>query len=150
MLTPSKAPPLLPKGRTPVVPHQQKTTQCGALAAQHNLPLGVRCNCPLDSEALARLETQVGAYWSLWKCGGGDISTVPAGSLALTWQLSLLPCKPVHCFGPLEKQGSSLPPGHCTRDIPEKLPQSHGTCARFPNLSPAALINISVFHSSEA
>ncbi|RLW00146.1 hypothetical protein DV515_00009118 [Chloebia gouldiae] len=36
-----------------------------AWAAQHNSPLGIWCNFPLDSEALARLETQVGAHWSL-------------------------------------------------------------------------------------
>lgn len=54
-----------PREGIPSVLHQQKTTQCGALVAQHSLPLGTWCNFPLDSEALARLETQVGAYWSL-------------------------------------------------------------------------------------
>lgn len=52
-LTPS---PLLPKGQSPFADPS---------AAQHNSPLGIWCDFPLDSEALARLETQFGAHWSL-------------------------------------------------------------------------------------
>lgn len=50
--------------------------------AQLSLPFGIRCDYPLDSEALARLETQVGAHWSLLNMEA-DISSVPASSLAL-------------------------------------------------------------------
>lgn len=79
MLTPSKAAPLPFKGGILSVPRQQKTTRCGALAAQHSLPLGTWCNFPLDGEALARLETQVGAYWSL---GNMEAETLAQSLLA--------------------------------------------------------------------
>lgn len=61
VLTPS---PFLPKGQSPFA---DPSVQClgHAWVAQHNSPLGIWCNFPLDSEALARLETQVGAYRSL-------------------------------------------------------------------------------------
>lgn len=53
------------------------------------LPLGAWCDLPLDSEALARLETQVGAYWSL---GNVEAETLAQYLLAHFLQLGSSPC----------------------------------------------------------
>lgn len=76
--------PLLPKGQSPFA-----GPQCSAWAAQHNSPLGIWCNFPLDSEALARLETQVGAHWSL---GNVEAETLAQYLLAHLFWLGSFPC----------------------------------------------------------
>lgn len=56
---------------------------------QHSLPLGTWRDFPLDGEALARLETQVGAHWSL---GNMEAETLAQYLLARLLLLGNSPC----------------------------------------------------------